>query len=95
MVLYGIGFVSSLAWTLVLRRALGHIKFYERLIARLEEAARVDCRCCMSYERNKELRDAVLSGPHARDVMMGCTWLTVAGWLVTFGYFIWRMFRTT
>ncbi len=91
IIISGVGLSLSIAWSLIQRRSLGHIKRHEKLMKRLEQKLEFDPDYAVSAEINTEDYDqCVGKGPAARTVMTWFSRAPIIGWGVFLTYFIWR-----
>jgi hypothetical protein len=79
------GTIVSVAWFLIQRRAIGHLKRYEDIIAAIEEELGIPADFRLSGDRHREN----FRGVAARKVMREITRLSVIGWGVGLGCFAW------
>jgi hypothetical protein len=91
LVVSTVGVLISLAWGTIQRRALGHVKRHEALMSKLEERLALDRDFAVSTDINqRDYQKFVGNGIRARQVMLACSLVGGALWLLAVFYFLWK-----
>jgi hypothetical protein len=96
MMLSGIGAITAFAWTLLILRTIGHLRWHEEHVTRIEEdlgigrpyrmfPARIAKGEFGHYQDTNAL--PLRYGPPAKIFMQVCTWATFVAWLLALAYF--------
>ena len=88
-VISGVGFMMSLVWHLIQRRALGHVMRHEALIETIEIQLKIPTEFANSGKVNyKDYQYFLGHGVPARKIMPSCSFLTMILWALGFLFFI-------
>ena len=93
LVISMVGFSLSVAWFLIQRRSLGHVKRHEKLMEKIEQKLGFNPDYAASAEVNlKDYQEFLNMRPRARNVMKGFSLIALLGWLSLVLFFIYRGF---
>ncbi len=93
LIISTVGFSLSIAWFLIQRRSLGHVKRHEKLMERIEQKLGFNPDYAASAEVNlKDYQEFLSMRPRARNVMKAFSIFALIGWSVLVSLFIYRGF---
>ena len=72
------GLVISFVWVLIQRRTLGHLKYLEQVVQKLEEALKIPADHALSGWINKALYEKLM--PHPKWLRAPISWWDRAAW---------------
>jgi len=91
VMLSGLGLFAAIVWVLLLRRTIGHLRWHQALVSRIEISLKIEPEHQIFPARDPDAEKELPTlgyGPPAKLVMQVCTWIVLVAWLSALVYFI-------
>jgi hypothetical protein len=85
-----IGFALSYVWTVIEKRAIGYLRFYEKVVDALERQLNIPPEFALSGAINERFRTEV-TGPSTRPLVIWCGRISAILWIGGLLWFVYRL----